>query len=198
MVSDKLANDRIERIVWPGGLRVIRLFLESGQQDCLIRQVDTQPWRSDLKRRVQHYGWRYDYRARRVSERDDLGPLPSWLAGEAERLAQEGSFEAPPTQAIVNEYEPGQGIAPHIDCEPCFGETIASLSLGGRIVMDFRHIRTGERRSLLLEPGSLLVLNGPSRYEWTHGIAARKTDLINGVREPRTRRISITFRTVIV
>ncbi|WP_114389361.1 alpha-ketoglutarate-dependent dioxygenase AlkB [Notoacmeibacter marinus] len=182
----------------PAGLTLRSNYLDPDREAVLNRCLDAQPWRSDLKRRVQHYGWRYDYRARRVFDTDNLGPLPPWLQTEADHLAEQSFFETPPTQAIVNEYEPGQGIAPHIDCEPCFGETIASLSLGGRIVMDFRHIRTGERRSLLLEPGSLLVLNGPSRYEWTHGIAARKTDLINGVREPRTRRISITFRTVIV
>ena len=31
--------------------------------------------------------------------------------------------------AAVNEYLPGQGIAQHVDCVPCFGGTVASLSL---------------------------------------------------------------------
>jgi hypothetical protein len=34
-----------------------------------------------------------------------------------------------------SEYDPGQGIAAHIDA-PIFGEEIASISLGGPVVMD--------------------------------------------------------------
>jgi hypothetical protein len=34
--------------------------------ETLFETLDGAPWRSDLKRRVQHYGWRYGYRARQV------------------------------------------------------------------------------------------------------------------------------------
>jgi alkylated DNA repair dioxygenase AlkB len=42
----------------------------------------------------------------------------------------------------------------------------------------------------------LLILSGEARYDWTHEIPARKSDVINGARQPRTRRVSLTFRTV--
>ena len=42
-----------------------------------------------------------------------------------------------PDQLIVNEYQPGQGISAHIDCEPCFKNTIVTVSLGSVYEMDF-------------------------------------------------------------
>lgn len=96
-------------------------------------------------------------------------------------------FKIMPDQVIINEYLPGQGISPHIDCIPCFGEVICSLSLFSSYVMDFIK---DKKISMLLEPKSLLILSGSSRYDWKHGIAARKTDIYNN------SRISITFRTI--
>lgn len=180
----------------PEGLTLVRDFLSTSRQAQLLERIDAAPWRTDLKRRVQHYGWTYDYRARRVAPTDHLGPLPEWLMPEAERLS-DGSWFAPrPDQAIVNEYEPGQGIAAHVDCEPCFGDTVASLSLGSPVVMAFGEIESGERHEIVLEPGSLLVMTGPARFAWTHAIAARKSDVVEGVRRRRKRRVSVTFRTV--
>lgn len=62
--------------------------------------------------------------------------------------------------------------------------------------MVFRQRRTGERRSLVLAPRSLLILSGEARYDWTHEIPARKSDVIEGMRQPRARRVSLTFRIV--
>ena len=184
----------VERL--PEGMTLVPEHLPPPRQAELLARIDALPWRTDLKRRVQHHGWRYDYRARRVSADDRIGPLPDWLAKEAERLVAGGWFAQPPDQAIVNEYEPGQGIGPHVDCEPCFGDTITSLSLGSSCVMEFRERGSGDRVSLVLDPGSLLVLSGPARHDWTHAIPARKSDPIGGVRRARERRVSITFRTV--
>ncbi|KAK3326865.1 hypothetical protein B0H66DRAFT_170420 [Apodospora peruviana] len=49
---------------------------------------------------------------------------------------------------------------------------------------------------LLLPARSLLVMEGPSRYGYTHGIKGRKTDIINGETVLREGRYSITMRTV--
>ena len=98
----------------------------------------------------------------------------------------------------MNEYVPGQGIAPHVDCEPCFEDTVLSLSLGSDCVMDFSRVRDNETKSLLLERCSLLVMTGESRYDWRHGIAARKTDVWKKQMIERGRRVSLTFRKVIL
>lgn len=179
---------------WPDGLTYLENYIPEEDSDRLVQEIDAAPWRTDLKRRVQHYGYRYDYKARQARREDYLGPLPDLFQHLAERLTSEGHFQAVPDQVIVNEYQPGQGISAHIDCQPCFGETIASLSLLSTCVMRFSSQRSSRHIDLLLQPDSLLVMAGQARHEWTHAIPARKTDLIEGRKSQRTRRISLTFR----
>ena len=179
------------------GLSYIPNYIDESTESALLELIDSQPWMNDLKRRVQHYGWRYDYKARNITSDLQIGELPDWLQSYTVRLYQAGYFPETPDQVIINEYQSGQGISAHIDCVPCFAGTIASLSLGSPCVMDFTHGKTGEKSSLLLEPRSLLVLNGDARYIWQHAIAGRKTDKWNGQSIQRTRRISLTFRKVI-
>jgi len=175
----------------------VRDYVDGDAALQLLATVDAAPWQSDLRRRVQHYGYRYDYTARRVTRDSYLGPLPGWLQDLADRLLAEEIFPSRPDQVIVNEYLPGQGIAPHIDCEPCFGDVVASLSLGSCCMMNFAHVRSGEKLAHYLEPAGLLVLKAESRFDWTHGIPARKSDKIGGAVAKRGRRVSLTFRTVI-
>ena len=182
----------------PPGARCVPNFADEALGAWLLARIDAADWLGDLKRRVQHYGWRYDYSARRVTAEMRLGPLPDWLAGVVDGIAAQPELDRRPDQVIVNEYLPGQGISPHVDCEPCFGPAIASLSLGGPAEMVFRNRSTGEQATLFLEPLSLLILSGSARYDWTHEIPARKSDLIAGARQPRSRRVSLTFRTVLL
>ena len=116
----------------------------------------------------------------------------------AQRLQEQGYFDTVPDQVIVNEYEPGQGISAHVDCIPCFGRLVASLSLGSGAVMQFQNLQTNQKEEIYLEEGSLVVLSGPARYEWTHAIPARKSDVVEGFKIERHRRLSLTFRTVIL
>ena len=178
------------------GLSYIPEFIDAQAEEKLIRIIDTQPWLQDLKRRVQHYGYRYDYKARNVTPESRLGDIPDWLHSYCRELKRAGLFQEMPDQVIANEYQPGQGISAHIDCVPCFGPTIASLSLGSSCVMDFSHSKTGDKLSLLLEARSLLVLSGDARYLWQHSIPARKTDRHKARIIPRARRVSLTFRTI--
>ena len=48
------------------GLQYIEDYIDEHQHDWLLTQIDKQQWLDDLKRRVQHYGFKYDYRARKV------------------------------------------------------------------------------------------------------------------------------------
>ena len=126
-------------------------------------------------------------------------------------------------QVILNHYNPGEGITPHVDLLGRYGDGIIGVSLGSGTVMDFApaastasNIRTalGEKEEgnegpwsegcrngqhLYLPAGSVIVMTGEARYEWTHGIAKRKVDLVendDGDKERigRGERISITFR----
>ena len=49
------------------GLTYIPDFITPNEEITMIASIDRQPWLNDLKRRVQHYGYKYDYKARTVS-----------------------------------------------------------------------------------------------------------------------------------
>ena len=123
-----------------------------------------------------------------------VGPLPDFAIRLGERLSSLKLMPTLPDQLIVNEYLPGQGIASHVDCEPCFGDTITTVSLGSECVMHFTRTEDQYAFDLLLQVGSALVFSGDARYRWKHGIKARKKD--HG--RPRGRRVSLTFRNVLL
>ncbi len=175
------------------GLQYIENYLEIAQEKLLIETIDKQKWLSGLKRRVQHYGYKYNYRKKNIDHSSYIGPIPEWLILLCTKLYQENIFTDIPDQVIINEYMPGQGISPHIDCIPCFGEVICSLSLGSSCIMEFKN---KIKVSLLLEPRSLLVLSKDARFIWTHSIPARKQDIYLGTKILRARRISLTFRCI--
>ena len=171
-------------------------FISREEEQNLIQQIDNQNWLTDLKRRVQHYGYKYDYKSRRIDLNMKIGILPNWVSFLINRFLEKKIFKKTPDQLIINEYFQGQGIAAHIDCEPCFEDTIASLSLNSDVVMDFS--KQKEKIPFVLNQRSLVVLKGESRFNWKHGIAARKSDRLNGIKTERKRRVSLTFRRVIL
>jgi len=193
------AKDTEEAIAVDGvdGLTYVHNFISKAEHDLLLEKIDDEPWLTELKRRVQHYGYKYDYAKHQINRSMYIAPLPNWSLGLAQRLHKSYSPTLP-DQLIVNEYEPGQGIANHTDCRTCFRDSIISLSLGSPCVMDFINPNKELKKSLLLEPRSLIVLKGEARYEWTHGIAKRKSDNFQGQNFKRTRRVSLTLRTVIL
>ncbi len=180
------------------GLSAHAEFVSTDEEQALLAAVDAGPWLTGLRRRVQHYGYRYDYKARAVTREMYLGALPSWVDAIVARLFASGAFAVAPDQLIVNEYLPGQGITPHVDCVPCFGPTIASLSLGSSCIMDFSRPSIDASVALFFPPRMLLLLHDEARYEWRHAIRARRSDRWEGVAHPRGRRVSLTFRTVLL
>lgn len=179
------------------GLRCTPNYLSTRAAADLLTEIDAAPWQNTLKRRVQHYGYQYDYKAKAISDEMQLGQLPTWAADLGAQLYADGMIAVLPDQVIVNEYLPGQGIAAHVDCVPCFGDTIISLSLGSECVMNFTRVADAVQVPVLLEPRSVLVMTGESRYAWKHAIAPRKNDVHEGRIIRRGRRVSITFRKVI-
>lgn len=182
------------------GLQYIPNYINTEQHDWIIDQVYQLDWDTSMRRRVQHYGYRYDYRARKVTKDMHLGIMPMWLNRLCFKLYKSGITKGVLDQVIINEYEPGQGISPHIDCEPCFEDVIISLSLGSGCIMYFteKNGYTKENIPVYLSPCSVVVLSGKSRYEWLHSISPRKTDMFNNKVYKRSRRVSLTFRRVIL
>lgn len=93
-------------------------------------------------------------------------------------------------------------LGPHVDNVDAFDDFIVSLSLISSVLMEFKHKERREHARVLLEPNSLLVMKGESRFTWTHCIPERKHDIItsadNGIEvRQRQKRISLTFRKVL-
>lgn len=176
------------------GLKYTPGYITDEQHARLIHAIDSNVWSEELSRRVQQYGFRYDYR-RSSKDLQPTTPFPRWAKNLAGKIQEDEKMLFPPDQLIINEYLPGQGISPHIDREDLFGERILSVSLGSTCVMEMTHQKTRQKIQLLLEPKSLLMLSGDSRHEWQHAIPQRKVDDYRGRQIPRKRRISLTFRT---
>lgn len=188
-----------EAIKTINGFGYIENYIDENEQDRLLTQIDQTPWREDLRRRVQHYGFKYDYKARKVDLDMRIGQLPEWLQALGQKLHNDRHMPVEPDQVIINEYQPGQGISSHIDCEPCFANMIVSLSLGSGCVMDFTNRRDKTKKiPVWLAPRSIIVLKDEARYGWLHGIAPRKSDQWEGQTYDRQRRVSLTFRKVIL
>ena len=195
ILSDNQANLIAVKAI--PGLVYMRNFLTPSEELEIINLIDDQEWLTGLNRRVQHYGYKYDYRARKIDSSSYIGAIPKWLVkivGEASKLASETmDFD----QVIINEYSPGQGISEHIDCAPCFAESIVSVSLLSDVVMKFQNRHSLIKKEVLLERGSIVIISGESRYDWYHSIAARKNDFFNKTKRGRNRRVSLTLRKVL-
>ena len=116
-------------------------------------------------------------------------------------------------QMTVNHYKPGEGIGSHIDTFSAFGDGLMSISLNSGIVMEFTKVATTNsadadtdtdkvsfprpKKLVYLPSRSLVLMSGPSRFEWEHQIVTRRTDTHNGVVLPRGLRVSLTLRTAL-
>lgn len=87
------------------------------------------------------------------------------------------------------------GIPPHFDVHPPFQGMFVSISLGSGLVMSFKSYK-GEQQHLLLPARSCVLFAGEARHVWTHTIAARKIDKVNGEMLFRRKRVSLTLRTI--
>ena len=170
-------------------------------------------WQVLKRRRVRHYGRRFDYATNRAAVDDGnadaalaMPPLLRELTAAVEALvartwrplADDGLGAFAVDQVTVNEYEPGAGIPPHADTHGAFREPLLSLSLASDVVMDFARPDSGETGAVRLPPRSLLLLTADARYHWTHAIKSRRVDPplapLERIGTDRTTRLSFTFR----
>lgn len=106
------------------------------------------------------------------------------LKSKAEELTQEQY-----NSCLLNLYHTGdEGMAWHSDGEKELeaDAAIASLSFGAERNFSFKHKQSGERVSVMLEHGSLLVMKGKTQSNWLHRLAPTK--------RIKTARINLTFR----
>ena len=101
--------------------------------------------------------------------------------------------EATYTACLLNLYRDGKDSNGwHSDDEKELGRnpTIASLSLGASRVFKFRSKEEKSKiKSLVIEPGSLLLMKGETQHNWQHQLPKTSKKV--------TARINLTFRKII-
>lgn len=167
----------------------------------IIEQLDKLKWsplsNSINSRVVQHYGYKYNYATYKINEKCD--DLPEFLNIFKNKLTDiciklniiDTSYNF--NQCIVNNYDVGQGISPHIDVKS-YGDVIGCFTLGSGAIMKFTN--KDETFEIYAKPNSLYIMSGDARYKWCHSMPIKKYDIVNGDKITRKRRISITFRNV--
>jgi len=149
--------------------------IDEDTENTLIKNILSCSWNTELSRRTQQYGYKYDYFNKSIKKIDTSIPEYILLPCILQHIQ--------PEQVIVNEYTDGQGIASHID-STIFGEKIVILSLASDTNMTFS-TRT-DAINIKLPRRSMLILSDHMRYKLQHGIKRHTGDT----------RYSITYRTI--
>ncbi|WDE08382.1 alpha-ketoglutarate-dependent dioxygenase AlkB [Thalassomonas viridans] len=92
---------------------------------------------------------------------------------------------------LANLYRDGNDtVGWHSDDEPELGENpvIVSLSFGGERNFNFKHKMSGEKLTIPLKSGSLLIMAGETQRCWQHCVPRTK--------KAKLPRISLTFRQI--
>ena len=183
----------------PKGLLYFKNIIDKKYSNSLFSFLDEDQkylWKSlsDSKnsRKAKHYGYIYNYKSGKTTVKTD--PIPLEFQQLIETLKENcGDEKYDFNQIIVNNYDSGQGISAHTDVKE-YGEIIGCYTLGSGATMRFT--KGTQKYDLYVHPNSLYIMTGESRYNWKHEMPSRKSDMVDGVKIKRDRRISITFRCV--
>lgn len=175
-----------------------RVFDEAKRQFYFDKLFNEIAWQNDeafifgkhfiTKRKVAWYGDRaFSYTYSNATK----NALP-WTKEllELKTIAEQRSA-ATYNACLLNLYHDGsEGMGWHSDDEKMLTKdsAIASLTFGAERKFCFKHKKDGQRVDILLESGSLLVMQGSTQTHWLHRLPPTKK-----VNSPR---INLTFRTM--
>lgn len=167
----------------------------------ILEKIDSMPWynltKSINSRKVQHYGFKYNYTTYDIYEKcedipdflNEIKDFLTFICLELKIINSNYIFN----QCIINNYDESQGISPHVDVLK-YGDVIGCFTLHSGATITFT--KNDEIYELYVKPQSLYIMSGDSRYEWKHSMTGKKYDIIEDKKIKRGRRISITFRNV--
>lgn len=198
-------------------------FLSEQEQSDLLAEIRSHPFQKLIARRQQFYGEVYyhtthkhkdlqpehddhDEKKENDSPRSlDLQSILPLLEKKCQPFFGDAGF---PSQVLINEYTDRLGIASHFEDMEAFGPIILTISLINPIYMTLK--KPTERTNacenyqdihkILLEPGSLLVMQDDARYNYRHGISKYRWIRLSAFdqedicRDDNYHRISVTIR----
>lgn len=191
----------IKEIADVPGLFYIENIITPEYEQVLLEHLDKLEWKplstAVNSRKVQHYGYLYDYNNYSVAKApDDIPEFMEKLKELLIKVCNEKNIVDVGyvfNQCIVNNYNQGQGISKHIDLKT-FGKVIGCFTIMGGATMRFS--LGSKKYDIYTKPKSLYIMSGEARYKWMHEMTTTKKDIINDEKMERKRRISITFRNV--
>lgn len=195
-----LFNENKNPLPYDGDTTYFNMVFSEGQSNAYFnRLLNTIEWRNDelimfgkrivTKRKTAWYGekpFQYSY----------SNTTKTALPWTKELMEIKAIIEAKTNRkfnsCLLNLYHNGEeGMGWHSDDEPEMkkNEAIASVSFGVPRKFVLRHKKTKEKIELILENGSVLIMEGDTQTHWQHAIP--KTKKID------RSRINLTFRTFI-
>ncbi|WP_221145614.1 alpha-ketoglutarate-dependent dioxygenase AlkB [Rhizobium lentis] len=159
---------------FPEGFRYSEDIVPADLQRSLLEAIPALPFKTfdfhgfEGKRRTVSFGWRYDFDSQRIKKAEEIPSSLLPIREVAARFAD--MLPAALEHALVTEYAPGAPIGWHKD-KAVFGRVVG-ISLLSSCTFRLRR-RNGDkwqRRSLVLEPGSVYLMAGASRTLWEHSI----------------------------
>mmetsp|Transcript_18905 Transcript_18905/g.27985 ORF Transcript_18905/g.27985 Transcript_18905/m.27985 type:complete len:280 (-) Transcript_18905:28-867(-) len=199
-------------------------FLSAQEQSELLAEIHSHPWQKLIARRQQFYGEVYyhtthkhkDLQPEKQDEKKesdcpislDLQSILPFLKKKSLPFFGDAGF---PSQVLINEYTERLGIASHFEDVEAFGPIILTISLVNPIYMTLKKPTTRNNacekyhdiQKVLLEPGSLLVMQDDARYDYRHGISKYRWirlstfDQEDMCRDDTYHRVSVTIRHVL-
>jgi alkylated DNA repair dioxygenase AlkB len=165
--------------------------------DCLLNSIE---WKNDeaiifgkhiiTKRKVAWYGdsnYAYTYSG---TTRQALVWTKELL--ELKKITEQLTAETF-NSCLLNLYHDGnEGMSWHSDDETSLGTNtaIASVSFGAERKFAFKHKKSKQTISVMLETGSLLLMKGTTQTNWLHSLPKSSV-----IKRPR---INLTFRTIVL
>ncbi|XP_048197840.1 alpha-ketoglutarate-dependent dioxygenase alkB homolog 7, mitochondrial isoform X1 [Perognathus longimembris pacificus] len=171
-------------------------FLSKGEEETLSRELEP-----ELRRRRYEYD-HWDALSVQAIHGFRETEKSRWSEASRAILQRVQSAAFGPGQTLLSpvhvlDLEPRGYIKPHVDSVKFCGATIAGLSLLSPSVMRLVHTQEpGQWLELLLEPGSLYILRGVARYDFSHEILRDEESFFGERRIPRGRRISVICRSL--
>ncbi len=112
-VNNEEKKIKVKKFEIPDGLLYVPNFLTLIEEHKLLQETNCRTWDTSMKRRVQHYGYKYNYVSRSLGPK--IEPIPECYNFIIDRLMENNLIHERPNQLIINEYTTGQGISPHTD-----------------------------------------------------------------------------------
>lgn len=185
-------NSIIENAYDIPGLFYIKNYLTMSEIDTILNKIHSEIifkpiTTAPTSRLVAHFGYNYSYDRSGIKPAD---PIPTDLTNivninKINNICGENIISNPFDQLIINEYKPGQQIAPHTDHVTQFGPIIACITVGKSVPIIFT---LGSIKKIInVESGSMYIMTKDSRYLWKHSLK----NTSDGTR------YSLTYRTIV-